>query len=59
VTGVNDHGAPGLGEIDFDRIKPYLPDSAIRTFELQPSNTPEEVKAGLKYLAEHHCIKRT
>lgn len=57
VNGVNDHYAPGLGEVDFDMIAKYLPEDAIRTFELQPANTPEQVKAGLKYLAEHGCIK--
>ena len=57
VTGINDHHAPGLGEIDFDMIAPYLPDGAIRTFELQVTNSPEQVKAGLKFLVEHGCVK--
>jgi sugar phosphate isomerase/epimerase len=57
VIGVNDHYAPGLGEVDFDMIASYLPDDAIRTFELQMTNSPEQVKAGLKYLVEHGCVK--
>ncbi len=57
VIGVTDHLAPGLGEVDFDRIAPYLPAEAIRTLELHPSNTPAQVKSALKYLAEHGCIQ--
>ncbi len=57
MTGVHDHRAPGLGEIDFDMVARYLPYDAIRTLELQPSNTPEEVKAALDYLAQHGCIR--
>jgi sugar phosphate isomerase/epimerase len=57
VVGVNDHHAPGLGEVDFDMVASYLPDDAIRTFELQATNSPEQVKAGLKYLIETGCVK--
>jgi len=57
VVGVNDHHAPGLGEVDFDMVASYLPADAIRTFELQANNTPEQVKAGLNYLVEHGCVK--
>ena len=57
VRGVNDHFAPGLGEVDFDKVASYLPAEAYRTFELQPTNAPESVKAALKYLVEHGCVK--
>jgi HAD superfamily hydrolase (TIGR01549 family) len=57
VNGVNDHYAPGLGEVDYDKIASYLPEGALRTFELQPANSPEQVKAGLMYLVEHGCVK--
>jgi sugar phosphate isomerase/epimerase len=57
VKGINDHFAPGLGEVDFDMVASYLPEDAIRTFELQVVNTPEQVKASLQFLAEHGCIK--
>jgi HAD superfamily hydrolase (TIGR01662 family) len=56
VQGVNDHLAPGLGGIDFDMVASYLPQEAIRTLELQPGNTPEQVKAGLSHLYRHGCI---
>ena len=57
VIGVTDHFAPGLGEVDFSMVAKYLPENAFRTCELQTFNTPEQVKAGLKFLFEHGCIK--
>lgn len=56
VNGVDDHYAPGLGEVDFERIASYLPESAFRTCELRPASTPKQIEAGLKYLAEKGCI---
>jgi sugar phosphate isomerase/epimerase len=57
VVGTTDHLAAGLGEVDFDMVAKYLPADAFRTCEFQESNTPEQVKAGLKFLVEHGCIK--
>lgn len=57
IIGIADHYAPGLGEVDFDRLAAYLPADAFRTCEFQMVNTTEQVKAGLKFLAEHGCIK--
>ncbi len=57
VIGITDHYAPGLGEIDFDQVAKYLPENSFRTCELQPSNTPEQVRAGLILLVERGCIK--
>ena len=57
VKGVVDHYAPGLGEVDFDMVASYLPENAIRTFELQATNSPEQVKTGLKHLVETGCVK--
>ena len=57
AIGIEDHAAPGLGEIDFGMAAAYLPDSAFRTLELRRSNTPEQVKAGIQYLVEKGCVK--
>jgi sugar phosphate isomerase/epimerase/FMN phosphatase YigB (HAD superfamily) len=57
VVGVTDHQAPGLGEIDFDHVAAYLPGDAFRTLELHPSNSPEQVKVGLRYLADRGCVE--
>ena len=56
VIGVIDHYAPGLGEINFTHIAPYLPEDAFRTFELLPSNTLLQIKAGIQHLVEAGCI---
>ncbi len=56
VKGVVDHLAPGLSDVDFDMIAPYLPIDAFRTCELQAVNSPEQVKNSLRFLADHGCI---
>jgi len=50
VKGIIDHYAPGLGEVDFDMIRPYLPAGIIRTVEIHPRNTPEELRQGINFL---------
>ena len=57
VKGVDDHLAPGLGEVDFDRIASRLPRSALRTCELRPQNTPGQVAEGMEYLIQHGCVE--
>lgn len=57
VAEATDHYAPGLGDVDFSRVAKYLPANAFRTCEFQTFNTPEQLNAGLKILAEHGCIK--
>ncbi len=57
VAGTSDHYAPGLGDVDFTKAGASLPQNCFRTCEFQTFNTPEQVKAGLAYLAEHGCIK--
>jgi FMN phosphatase YigB (HAD superfamily)/sugar phosphate isomerase/epimerase len=56
VVGVNDHHAPGLGEIDYAAIAAFIPRDAFRTVELHPRNTPEQVHASLRFLAAHGCV---
>jgi HAD superfamily hydrolase (TIGR01549 family) len=58
MIGTTDHYAPGLGNVDFSKIAAYLPEEAFRTCEFQTFNSPEQVKAGLKFLMERYCIKR-
>jgi sugar phosphate isomerase/epimerase len=57
VIGLQDHHAPGLGEVDFGRVAAYLPPQAIRTCELHPSNSPEAILAGMQLLVETGCIR--
>ncbi len=56
VAGINDHLAPGLGDIDFGMVASYLPPEAYRVLEVQSFNTPEQIKTGLKILLDTGCI---
>jgi sugar phosphate isomerase/epimerase len=57
VIGLTDHYAPGLGEIDFNKIASFLPENSFRTFEMLPGNTLAQVKNGLHLMLEADCIK--
>jgi sugar phosphate isomerase/epimerase len=57
VIGLTDHYAPGVGEINFHQISPYLPDDSFRTLELLPSNTFDQVQHSLSLLIEAGCLK--
>jgi sugar phosphate isomerase/epimerase len=52
VVGLDDHRAAGLGQVDWDMVARYLPASALRTCEFQAFNSPQEVAAGARWLAE-------
>jgi putative hydrolase of the HAD superfamily len=58
VIGINDHHAPGLGEVNFAVVAAYLPLQAIRTLEVSPRNTSAQVKAGMQLLVETGCVRR-
>jgi sugar phosphate isomerase/epimerase len=45
-----DHCAPGTGTVDFPALKPMVKSDHIKVFELSPSLTVEEVKAGIQRL---------
>ena len=57
VIGLNDHFAAGLGEMRFAEIAARLPEGAFRTCEFLDSNTPQQVRAGLRFLHDQGCIK--
>ena len=52
VVGLQDHVAAGLGQVDWDMMAGYLPAGALRTCEFKPSNSPQQVAAGLKWLVD-------
>ena len=57
VKGVDDHLAPGLGEVDFARLAPWLPAGALRTCEIRPQATPEQIVAGMQTLVRLGCVE--
>lgn len=52
ALGVDDHKPPGQGEVDFEMVKGYLPDGAIRVMEIKPAAEGREVLDGLAFLKE-------
>ncbi|MBN1136710.1 MAG: sugar phosphate isomerase/epimerase [Anaerolineae bacterium] len=52
VVGITDHQAAGKGQVDWEMVARYLPADALRTCEFFSSNSPEEVAAGARFLAE-------
>lgn len=51
TLGLRDHLIPGLGDIDFATLVPYLRDDVVRTCELDWFYTPAELRAGVARLA--------
>jgi len=49
---LDDHKPPGKGEIDFEMIKKYIPEGAIRIMEIHPQATGQEILDGLIFLQE-------
>ncbi len=58
VNGLQDHLAPGMGEVDFSGLSPYFTDGILRTLEVSPDCTTEEIAHGLEVLVDHACIKK-
>lgn len=45
-----DHCAPGEGTVDFAALKPFVKPEHIKVFELSPSLTVDQVRAGVTHL---------
>lgn len=58
VVGIDDHDAPGSGEVDFAQISSYLPEDAVRTLELKPQLSAEQVKRSAWVLAQYGLLQR-
>jgi len=56
VKGINDHLAPGLGEVDFKKIARVLPARAVRTIEVSHHNSIDQLKSSLRVLVESGCV---
>jgi len=52
ANGLDDHLAPGSGEIDFDPLKACLKPGTPLVMELAPGTPDSEVKAGIRYLRD-------
>jgi sugar phosphate isomerase/epimerase len=47
-----DHRPPGLGTIDWESLKPMVEPRHLKVFELSPSVSPEDAKAGVARIKE-------
>jgi sugar phosphate isomerase/epimerase len=47
-----DHRPPGLGTIDWESLKPIVEPRHLKVFELSPSVSPEDAKAGVARIKE-------
>jgi sugar phosphate isomerase/epimerase len=52
ALGIDDHKPPGKGEIDFEMVKEYVPEGAIKIMEIHPSARGQEILDGLDFLKE-------
>lgn len=52
AVGLNDHLAPGLGEIDFNAIKVYLKQDTLKVLELKSGTTDADILQGIRYVGE-------
>ncbi len=50
VIGINDHDAPGAGELNFDSVIHRIPAEAVFTVEVRPGLSPEQVRNSLHFL---------
>lgn len=55
-AGYRDHFAPGTGWINYDMIKKYLPENAIRIIEVHSKVPAGELKDGIEFLLEKEII---
>jgi len=58
VKGLQDHLAPGMGEVNYSSLAPYLGDGVLRTLEVSPDCTIEQIAHGLEVLVDHGCVEK-
>lgn len=56
VTGIKDHLAPGIGEMDWDMIARNLPSPLIKTCEIGPWNDPQDVANTVGFLKKKNIL---
>lgn len=56
VIGLEDHQSPGMGDVDFEWVGRYLPENLVRTLELHPRMTAQQVQDGIRFLAQKGIV---
>ncbi len=57
MDGLDDHIAPGAGDMDYRELSMYLPKEACRVVEAQNHNSYQQIRTGLVVLYQSGCIK--
>ncbi len=57
VRGIQDHQAPGTGDVDFATIAKYLPPDCYHTLEVDKALSRESVARAMRYLEKTGCVK--
>jgi HAD superfamily hydrolase (TIGR01549 family) len=57
VIGILDHQLPGIGDIDYQKIKEFIPPSAHLTLEVNPGLSIAQLEQGLEKLSNDGIIK--
>jgi len=50
VAQLQDHLPPGQGDLDFNRIKPYVTEKTVNILEVHPPATANDIRASVAYL---------
>ncbi len=50
INGLNDHLAPGLGDFQFEILKPYLNEDSIRILEIHDQASAKDIRNGIEVL---------
>jgi sugar phosphate isomerase/epimerase len=58
VFGITDHLVPGQGSVNYGKIADYLPDNCLKTLEIGPQASIEEIAKGLELLTSAGIINR-
>ena len=58
VNGITDHLSPGLGQVNFSKIVPYLPENCIKTLEIRANASINQIAAGLVVLVRDGLVNK-
>ena len=58
VAGIQDHQAPGSGDVNFSLISHYIPSDCYHTLEVDKSLTKEDLASALKFLTKSGCVSK-
>ena len=58
VMGITDHLAPGQGSVNYGKIADYLPENCLKTLEIGPRSSIDEIAKSLELLTDKGIINR-